>query len=109
MDRRVLDIKRMIEEMGYQFISYEHKRGGHAKVTISDGNVSRFSIFPVSASDTRWKRNKPAELKRIFREYFEGKTHTQDGDTRDDIKHCPNVGQQDGHMQRNRKSPRRNT
>lgn len=109
MDRRVLDIKRMVEEMGYQFVSYEHKRGGHAKVTISDGNVSRFSIFPVSASDARWKRNKPAELKRIFREYYESQTLTQNCDTRDDIKHCPNVGKPSRDVQRNSSRPRRNS
>lgn len=89
MDRRVLAIKRLVEEMGYQFISYEHKRGGHAKVTVSDGNVSRFVICPVSSSDYRWMKNKPAELKRIFREYYE--TNPIKSDTRDSIVNHPDV------------------
>lgn len=89
MDRRILEIKRVIEDAGYQFVSYEHKRGGHAKVTVSDGNVSRFVICPVSSSDYRWKRNKPAELKRIFREYYE--TQTKQSNARDGIVNHPDV------------------
>lgn len=102
MDRRVLEIRRLVEEMGYQFISYEHKRGGHAKVTVSDGVVSRFSIFPVSASDSRWKLNKPAELKRIFREYYETQTQTNQSNTRDGCVSHSNVARKSRNRSRNR-------
>ena len=94
MDRRILDIKRLIEELGYQFISYEHKRGGHAKVTVSDGNVSRFVICPVSSSDRRWKMNKPSELKRIFREYYETHPQMAQGDARNSRINHSNVARQ---------------
>ena len=103
MDRRVLEIKQVVEAAGYQFVSYEHKRGGHAKVTVSDGNVTRFVICPVSSSDYRWKRNKPAELKRIFREYYE--TNPKESDARSGIVNHPDV---DG-ASRQRKGDRRGT
>jgi len=107
VDRRVLEIKRLIEEMGYQFISYEHKRGGHAKVTVSDGSVSRFVICPVSSSDRRWKLNKPSELKRIFREYYETNQTTQ-SNTRHGSNNHPDVADKSGHSKRNSTSTRRN-
>lgn len=105
MDRRILEIKRLIEEMGYQFISYEHKRGGHAKVTVSDGNVSRFVICPVSSSDRRWQKNKPSELKRIFREYYE--THQPQSDTGDGSINHPDVVSQSGVSKRNSQGAQR--
>lgn len=107
MDRRILEIKRLIEELGYEFISYEHKRGGHAKVTVSDGNVRRFVICPVSAGDRRWKLNKPAELKRIFREYYQTtQSQTIQSDTRDGSFNHPDVAGKGGDRPRNRTSPR---
>lgn len=71
MDRRVIEAKALIEALGYTFVSYRHTRGGHARVVLSDGTITRFVIFPVSASDYRWKRNKKTEIRKLFRDYYQ--------------------------------------
>ena len=76
MDRRILEAKELIEELGYTFVSYSQSRGGHAKIVISDGVVTRFCFFPTSASDFRWKRNQRSSIRKLFRDYYTNKTQS---------------------------------
>lgn len=66
MDRRQLEIKKLVERLGLQIKSLKRPRGGHYKVVITDGKEDKQVIFPSSASDYRWTLNKKSQLKNLF-------------------------------------------
>ena len=68
MDRRKLEIIKLVKSLGYTIVSIERPRTSHFHVVVSNGKHSIKSIFPGSASDHRWTLNKKSELRRRFKE-----------------------------------------
>lgn len=71
MDRRKLEITKLVNSLGFIVKSIEQTKRSHFHVVITNGNINITSIFPNSASDCRWQYNKRAEIKRRFREAVE--------------------------------------
>ena len=61
----------MVKRLGLRLESISRTHGGHFKTILSDGQVTRMIMFPSSASDHRWERNKCSEIKRIFKTEYE--------------------------------------
>lgn len=66
MDRRQLEIKRLVERLGYEVRALVRAKNGHFRVTVGQGDQQVFVTFPCSASDNRWMKNKKSEIKHLF-------------------------------------------
>ena len=65
MDRHQLEIRRLLKGLGLRLES-TNQSGGHIKAVVSQGDIIKNVIFPVSPSDARWKRNMESYLKKTF-------------------------------------------
>jgi hypothetical protein len=65
VDRRRLEINRLIKGLGLRLGS-TNQSGGHIKAVITKGDISKNVIFPVSPSDSRWKKNMESYLRKTF-------------------------------------------
>ena len=65
MDRHQLEIRRLLKGLGLRLES-TNQSGGHIKAVVSQGDIIKNVIFPVSPSDNRWKRNMESYLKKTF-------------------------------------------
>lgn len=65
MDRRQLEVRRLIKGLGLKLES-TNQSGGHLKAVVRKGDVTKNIIFPVSPSDQRWKKNMESFLRKTF-------------------------------------------